>query len=135
MGKIDFRTAFAPLKFVISMLLCFLASTLSEGKSVDSRLGASLLQIDSDPLGEVDTFASLSEKDRQQWGRLGSTSLADKAKALANLEVATAVEIRLVGFDGEGAESIKLKEASALELESFATSRHMVVHFDESGIG
>jgi hypothetical protein len=71
--------------------------------------------MDDDPLGEMDVFPTLSEKDRQYWGRLGSASLAEKAKILEDLEVSSAIEVRLVGFDGEGAESIKVKEASSME--------------------
>lgn len=99
------------------LLLCvfLVVCELSETKSPDSRSGASLLRMDDDPLGEMDVFPTLTEKDRQYWGRLGSASLAEKAKILEDLEVSSAIEVRLVGFDGEGAESIKVKEASSIE--------------------
>eukprot|EP00899_Mesostigma_viride_P024805 jgi/Mesvir1/5509/Mv15550-RA.1 len=70
-----------------------------------------LLQADTDPLATKDTFAGLGEAEKHIWGRERLGSLRHKAMALRDMSVQAGVEIKLVGFDGNGNKGLKLKES------------------------
>jgi len=54
-------------------------------------------------------FESLSEDElRDHWSQDDGSSLAEKAENLSQFEAKVAVDIKLVGFDGEGHMNFKL---------------------------
>jgi len=63
-----------------------------------------------DPLGKVDTFAHLTDRERDFWSKDKGGTIDDKLKYLEDIEVTTAVEIRLVGFEGDGNQGVFLGE-------------------------
>lgn len=55
-----------------------------------------------DPVGEKDSFMSLSSSEQAGWGGNSGKNLYQMRKDFQNLEMKVRVDIRLVGFDGEG---------------------------------
>ena len=64
-----------------------------------------------DPLGTQDPFESLSEREKSRWaGSKEDVGVEAKLRKLKSLEVTVAVDVKLVGFDGDGHLSINIKQ-------------------------
>ena len=99
-----------------------LASLFAPGVAASDQLGvtpyahAARAALDnaavSDPLARDDSYASLSETHKDVFRRHSATqTLREKADFIkAPIVRHATVEVRLVGFDGDGAEGVRLTE-------------------------
>ncbi|GBG71469.1 hypothetical protein CBR_g8886 [Chara braunii] len=105
-----------------------------EGFGAQYGLESSLFQADTDPFGETDSFESLPEKEKQRWARKSMATVDDKQMGLDQLPVNFHVEIKLVGFNGEGRHPVKVREADldkylrSLRLHEYITVIQGSVH-------
>ncbi|GMH39333.1 hypothetical protein BSKO_07231 [Bryopsis sp. KO-2023] len=95
---------------VLFVTLFSLASrhALAAPQVLEKQTTAKITQIRKDPLGDQDSFLSLSSKEQSEWGFDLGQSLDQSRDALRNLQTQLVVDIRLVGFDGEGMEGVVL---------------------------
>ena len=63
----------------------------------------------SDPLGDVDTYKMLQQGDVEgQWSKDDGKNATEKMKELLKFDSITHVDIKLVGFDGDGNYGLKV---------------------------
>jgi hypothetical protein len=113
---------FAALATTTTTTTAILASLFAPGVAASDQLGvtpyahAARAALDnaavSDPLAREDSYASLSETHKDVFRRHSATrTLREKADAIeAPIVRHATVEVRLVGFDGDGAEGVRLTE-------------------------
>lgn len=58
--------------------------------------------IGKDPLGEQDSFKSLAPSELRNWGHNSGKGVHQMIQDFKDMEMKVRVDIRLVGFDGEG---------------------------------
>ena len=94
--------------------LLVVASVVAE----PSLVGSPLFSPSTDPNGRQDTFAMLSEKElKTRWSDMpGGFNVKHKLDQLQHFESVTYVDVKLVGFDGDGNRGIKL---SASDFEHY----------------
>eukprot|EP00850_Spirogloea_muscicola_P012412 SM000080S22927 [mRNA] locus=s80:167969:177407:- [translate_table: standard] len=68
-----------------------------------------------DPLGAEDSFGVLSEREKARWSHPAHVGADAKLRSLLNLEVAIAVDVKLVGFDNEFGDDVRLKESDLMK--------------------
>ena len=59
-------------------------------------------QVAKDPLGELDSFSTLPTEQQSVWEKDDGRTLHQTVASLKKLEVQYVVDVKLVGFDGEG---------------------------------
>ena len=113
---------FAALATTTTTTTAILASLFAPGVAASDQLGvtpyahAARAALDnaavSDPLAREDSYASLSETHKDVFRRHSATrTLREKADFIeAPIVRHATVEVRLVGFDGDGAEGVRLTE-------------------------
>eukprot|EP00897_Mesotaenium_endlicherianum_P006582 jgi/Mesen1/5952/ME000301S05071 len=123
------------LTYIFCICFFIYSAGLVSGYSEPHRgqASASLLKLEEDPLGDLDTFAGLSEADKKKWSQKDHVGVSAKIKALRELETSIVVEIKLVGFDGDGNFGITLREYEVLKyLGALKMDKHVhVLHGEE----
>eukprot|EP00002_Diphylleia_rotans_P027940 TRINITY_DN5628_c0_g1_i2.p1 TRINITY_DN5628_c0_g1~~TRINITY_DN5628_c0_g1_i2.p1 ORF type:complete len:660 (+),score=133.89 TRINITY_DN5628_c0_g1_i2:55-2034(+) len=70
-----------------------------------------IYKMEKDPLGSIDSYATLTEEQKQKYFSFDDgTSWTKKIKLLRDMELVTYVDVKLVGFEQDGEEAIVLKE-------------------------
>eukprot|EP00271_Cylindrocystis_brebissonii_P008195 TRINITY_DN22200_c0_g1_i1.p1 TRINITY_DN22200_c0_g1~~TRINITY_DN22200_c0_g1_i1.p1 ORF type:complete len:711 (+),score=101.73 TRINITY_DN22200_c0_g1_i1:274-2406(+) len=120
---------------IVCLALSVVAGPSAAEVDIDIHLdaaGLSLFHADVDPLGLIDSFAALSERDKKRWGHFEDAGTDAKTKSLAGLTTTVSIEIRLVGFDGEGNHGMSVKEGDLLKYTDALKfdDRVQVIHGD-----
>eukprot|EP00898_Chlorokybus_atmophyticus_P004638 jgi/Chlat1/5175/Chrsp33S05043 len=69
-----------------------------------------LFQLDKDPRAKLDSFELLPQSSKRAWARDDGSNMHTKAAQLAeSLDVTVGLEIKLVGFDGDGNGKVELR--------------------------
>ncbi len=106
------RAALACAALLALGLCAGFASANDDSVELGTALETVLFQMDRDPFAKQDSFALIPEAHRSFWARDTGGSMADKAQELKKIEITLGVEIKLVGFDGEGNKGVKLREVA-----------------------
>lgn len=96
---------------VFFVVLSSLSLSLSEKWSQNAILKRHIIP-EKDPQGNVDTYSLLSEKEKKILSHSTQVGVKSKLQFLQNLETYVSVNIRLVGFEGDGNLGLKIKEVS-----------------------
>ena len=94
-------------------LALFVWNALGERLHVDEILSR-ILKPEKDPLGDNDSLGMLSEKEKKILSVASEVGTASKLKFIESLETTVTVHVRLVGFQGDGNLSLKLKEVRGI---------------------
>ena len=78
-----------------------------------------------DPLGEIDTYQSLSRADIEgQWSKDDGRNVTQKMEELLTFGSIVHVDVKLVGFDGDGNYGLKVNEADFLQYFETVLEEH-----------
>lgn len=104
----------------LGTVLCVCIGILAFGQPVDTaavkqeeKIAAesALFKGKTDPTAKLDVYPMLSEVHREVWARESGGSLAEKIEKLQTpLETTTSVEVKLIGFSGDGQFGISLSD-------------------------
>jgi len=79
----------------------------------------------ADPLGDIDTYASLSKADIEgQWSKDDGRNVTQKMEDLLTFGSIVHVDVKLVGFDGDGNYGLSVKEADFLQYFETVLEEH-----------
>ena len=79
----------------------------------------------SDPLGDIDTYLSLSKADVEgQWSKDDGRNVTQKLEELRTFGSVVHVDVKLVGFDGDGNYGLKVEEADFLRYFEMVLEEH-----------
>lgn len=116
----------------LAAVLVFSVTVTGEQTPPRSSSVSALYAWEDDPLGEKDTFATLPAHVKKAWSREEHPGAGAKRKRLLDLEAATVIDVKLVGFDADGAGGLTLKESDLSKyLETLRSDGHVQVLYGE----
>jgi len=79
----------------------------------------------ADPLGDIDTYQSLSQNDIEgQWSKDDGRNVTQKMEELLTFGSIVHVDVKLVGFDGDGNYGLRVNEADFLRYFETVLEEH-----------
>jgi hypothetical protein len=96
-----------------------------DGGLLSNQGAAETFNPSSDPLGDVDTYLSLSRADVEgQWSKDDGRNVTQKLEELRTFGSVVHVDVKLVGFDGDGNYGLKVDEADFLRYFEMVLEEH-----------
>lgn len=96
-----------------------------DGSSFGGAGAAETFNPSSDPLGDIDTYKSLSQADIEgQWSKDDGRNVTEKMEELQTFSSIVHVDVKLVGFDGDGNYGLKVAEADFLRYFETVLEEH-----------
>jgi hypothetical protein len=89
----------------------------------------------SDPLGDTDTYKLLQQADIEgQWSKDDGRNATEKMMDIVSFNSVLHVDVKLVGFDGDGNYGLKVDEADFLRYFETVLEEHEKVRLNDDSL-
>lgn len=115
-----------------ALLICFVARAGCQELPLDGNQATAALSFNpaADPFGNVDTYKLLQQADIEgQWSKDDGRNATEKMEELLSFSSVLHVDIKLVGFEGDGSYGLKVDEADFLRYFETVLEEHEKVCF------